>query len=446
MELSEADGDHVVSMAAIDVDRNVWGRQMSEQQRTFGVELRRIREEAGLSLSALSRSVHYTKGYLSKVETSDKSPSPELARLCDAALDAGGVLVALVPQVRTPKVDPTPRCDEWAPNFAPDGTNGQLQSLAGAKDGLAAAAGEEITVDVFRALFNQAVDLGELVSSRVVLPTVTTNANTLWSLALVAPPATRSSLTTLAALNATYAGWLALETGDDHAAQWWSRTAVGLAKLVDDANLVAYTLTREAQVAVFRDDPDQVLALASGIEDDTRASARYRGIAAHRLAQAHAMMGDYDECQRALDRSMVLMPEATEPPTFDGAVLPPMANGGSHVGGVIAGWCLYDLGRPRAAAEVLEKELVRIPSSHRRAGARFGARRVLAYAAAGEVDHACALAHELLDIASVVDSATVRMEFRRLARALARWHTHQAVRELSPQLAAALRTPVGPVP
>jgi hypothetical protein len=279
-----------------------------------------------------------------------------------------------------------------------------------------------------------------LVSSRVVLPMVRTNTNTLWSLALVAPPSTRASLSTLAALNATYAGWLALEAGDDHIAQWWSRAAVGLAKVAADANLVAYTLTREAQVAVFRDDPEQVLALASWIEDDPRVSARYRGIAAHRMAQGHAMMGDYDQCRRALDRSTVLIPEATEPPMFDGVVLPPMANGGAHVGGVITGWCLYELGQPAVAIEILDKEVVRIDSGHRRATARFGARRVLAYAAAGEVDHACTLAHELLDVAEVVDSATVRMEFRRLARALARWHTHRAVRELSPRLAAALRT------
>jgi hypothetical protein len=41
----------------------------------------------------------------------------------------------------------------------------------------------------------------------------------------------------------------------------------------------------------------------------------------------------------------------------------------------------------------------------------------------------------------VVDSATVRMELRRLARALARWHNHRAVRELNPRLTAVLRTP-----
>ena len=406
---------------------------MTGQPGTFGVELRRIREARGLSLGALGKEIHYSKGYLSKIENSENPPQIELARLCDAALDANGALMALVAPARAAETRATAGDDEWTLDVAPCGMT--------PADGLAATAGDEVTVNAFRDLFNHSVALGEQVSSRVVLPTVITHANTLWSMAHLAPSATRSSLTMLAALNATYAGWLALEAGDDHAAQRWSRTAVSMARLVGNADLVAYTLIREAQVAVYRDDPEQVLALAMQIGMETNVSARFRGIAAHREAQGHALLGDYDQCQRALDRSTELMPEVEEPPTFDGARLPPMANGGSHVGGVIAGWCLHDLGRPNVAVEVLDKEIVRIDSTHRRAAARFGARRVLAHAVAGEVDHACVLAHELLDLAVVVDSATVRMELRRLARALARWHNHGAVRELNPRLAAVLRTP-----
>lgn len=416
---------------------------MPGQSGMFGVELRRIRQEAGLSLCALSRAIHYSKGHLSKVENSEKPPHIDLARLCDAALGAGGALLALVP-ARTLETVAAPRDDAWMLDLTPDGTGPNTAPpfvMSSSAGGLAAAAAEEITVEVFRASFNRSVDLGERVSSRVVLPMVTTHANTLWSLALVAPAATRSSLTTLAALNATYAGWLVLEAGDDHVAQRWSSTAVTLAEQTGNADLVAYTLIREAQVAVFRDSPDRVLALAAQIGRDTRVSPRFRGIAAHREAQGYAMLGDYDQCQRALDRSAILLSAAEEPPTFDGATLPPMANCGAQIGGVIAGWCLHDLGRPRGAVEVLDKEIVRIGETHRRANARFGARRVLAHAATGEVDHACKLAHELLDVAAVVDSATVRGEFRRLARALARWHNHGAVRELNPRLTAALRTP-----
>ncbi|WP_435613695.1 helix-turn-helix domain-containing protein [Streptomyces sp. bgisy159] len=71
--------------------------------------VRRRAEEAalgaGLSLTALSAVVHYSKAQLSKVERGIKAPSRDLARLCDAALHAGGVLIALVapPATDVPK-------------------------------------------------------------------------------------------------------------------------------------------------------------------------------------------------------------------------------------------------------------------------------------------------------------------------------------------------------
>ena len=65
----------------------------------FGAALRRVRAERGLSLSALARLVHYSKGYLSKIETGGKPPTADLARRCDEALRAGGALSRLVPGV-----------------------------------------------------------------------------------------------------------------------------------------------------------------------------------------------------------------------------------------------------------------------------------------------------------------------------------------------------------
>jgi transcriptional regulator with XRE-family HTH domain len=61
---------------------------------TFGEELRRCRLDAGLSLTALSAAVHYSKAQLSKVERGIKAPSRDLVRLCDAALQADGALIA----------------------------------------------------------------------------------------------------------------------------------------------------------------------------------------------------------------------------------------------------------------------------------------------------------------------------------------------------------------
>ncbi|MFF7725249.1 helix-turn-helix domain-containing protein [Streptomyces sp. NPDC008001] len=63
-----------------------------------GEELRRLRQQRGMSLAGLSRAVHYTKGYLSRVETGEKPMTAEVARRCEEALGAGGVLTRLVPE------------------------------------------------------------------------------------------------------------------------------------------------------------------------------------------------------------------------------------------------------------------------------------------------------------------------------------------------------------
>jgi transcriptional regulator with XRE-family HTH domain len=60
----------------------------------FGQMLRQLREEQGLSLTAFALSIHYNKGYLSRIERGLQPPSEELARLCDSALNARGDLVA----------------------------------------------------------------------------------------------------------------------------------------------------------------------------------------------------------------------------------------------------------------------------------------------------------------------------------------------------------------
>jgi len=68
---------------------------MSEGAPEFGGELRRLRVAAGLSLRGLAARVHYSKGYLSKVENGRARANPGFARACDAVLGTGGALVAL---------------------------------------------------------------------------------------------------------------------------------------------------------------------------------------------------------------------------------------------------------------------------------------------------------------------------------------------------------------
>ncbi|MFD5142724.1 helix-turn-helix domain-containing protein [Streptomyces sp. NPDC058401] len=64
----------------------------------FPAQLRRLRVERGLSLGDLARRTHYSKGYLSKIETGAKPVTLEVARSCDRVLGAEGELLRLVPE------------------------------------------------------------------------------------------------------------------------------------------------------------------------------------------------------------------------------------------------------------------------------------------------------------------------------------------------------------
>ncbi len=62
----------------------------------FPAQLRRLRQQRGLSLADLARQTHYSKGYLSKIETGAKRATVDVARRCDRILGAEGALLRLV--------------------------------------------------------------------------------------------------------------------------------------------------------------------------------------------------------------------------------------------------------------------------------------------------------------------------------------------------------------
>jgi hypothetical protein len=138
---------------------------------------------------------------------------------------------------------------------------------------------------------------------------------------------------------------------------------------------------------------------------------------------------------RALDRAashlQVASTERSDDPVIGTSNVPdPVA--------VVTGWCLYDLGRPKDAAAVLDHQIEQIPVTAVRARVRFGIRQALAHAAAGDVDHACALAQLMMGPVATIGSATILTDVRRLATTLRRWNGNKAVYELGPAFATAL--------
>ncbi|MFD9301354.1 helix-turn-helix domain-containing protein [Streptomyces sp. NPDC060048] len=91
----------------------------------FPAQLRRLRVQRGLSLADLARETHYSKGYLSKIETGAKPVTADVARCCDRVLRAEGELLRLVPESEGP----------GPPAPAPSGVAGPSRSGAGALAG-----------------------------------------------------------------------------------------------------------------------------------------------------------------------------------------------------------------------------------------------------------------------------------------------------------------------
>lgn len=439
---------------------------------SFGSELRRRRLAAGLSLNQMALGLHYSKGYLSKIETGSRPPSLALARRCDRILEADGALLRALPPTPPSSAAaasmPEVGSDDWALDLMMDGSSeahllrrrdllvGGAISLFGVTAGapaLAAVAGMESTSGSFAAMLHQLRIQGRAQPPALLLPTLVVQVHSLSTLAEAAAPAARDRLLLLASRFAEYTGWMVQESGDDRAMAWWTHRAVTYAKAAGDHELAAYAHVRHANAALYRGDGASTVDLAqrayaqvmTGSADrpaDPVGADRVRALALQRQAQGHALLGRSDDCLRALDQARTLF-DGLEPPGRP----PPQAGDRPVLGtsadpsDLVLGWCLHDLGRSEDAVPVLERHLALIPETARRARARAGARLALAYTGVGDVTAACGTTQLVLDDQDHVDSATVRHDLRAVAQGLSRWRAEPEVQRLSGgPLAAALRS------
>ncbi|MFE9746388.1 multiprotein-bridging factor 1 family protein [Saccharothrix saharensis] len=401
---------------------------------SFGELLRECRVAAGLSIGQLAKRVHYSKGHLSKIENDLKLPHDTMARLCDSVLNAGGSLIEAARAARDQAVE---RAAEAGLTLD---RRQVLVAGTGTVLGMALAGGprpapDERVVAGMRTSFEHLRSLGMQTSPVVVLEPLVALLRTVHALAHENPEPVRSRLLLLAARIAEYTGWMNQEVGDEQRALSWTRHASELARAGGDREIVSYAFVREAGLALYRQDAAGTIELARQAQGIDRASTRTRGLAARREAQGHALAGDLGAFDRAMDRAADLLDRSTA----DTGAYPVLGSTAPDPAELARGWSLCDLGRTAESATVLERELVRLPATSRRSRARFGTRRSLALALAGEIDQSCATLVGTLDDVAHVDSATVRADLRELSRTLGRWHNHGAVREVYPELRRVLR-------
>lgn len=104
----------------------------------FPAQLRRLRMQRGMSLADLARRTHYSKGYLSKIETGSKRATVDVARRCDDVLRAGGELLRMVPETGPPDPSPGPAGGRTAGSAR---TEGCRPSPRRTRDGTSAGSG-----------------------------------------------------------------------------------------------------------------------------------------------------------------------------------------------------------------------------------------------------------------------------------------------------------------
>lgn len=384
---------------------------------TFGELLREHRIAAGMSMGRLAKLIHYSKGYLSKIENDVKPPTPTIARLCDGVLDAGGRLI------------------EAALHDAPGLARRQVL-VAGTMLGVGAFAGsgpravpDEQVIAGMRTSFENLRGLGLRTSPMVLIEPLKALQHTVHGMARENTGPVGTSLLRLAARIAEYTGWMSQEAGDEQGALWWTRQASELSRAAADPDIASYSFVREAGIAFYRQDAQRTINLAQQAQWIGSAGARVLALAARREAQGHALAGNRYATESAFERAARLMDSA--PPDSPYSALGPSAPDPLELA---RGWALSDLGRNAEAAIVLDRQLALVPATSRRTRARFGTRRSLAHALSGEVEQSCRKLAETIDDAAHVDSATVRTDLRQLARTLGRWHNHGAVREIYPEL------------
>lgn len=342
---------------------------------TFAQEVRRLRKERGLSLSQMAGLVPYSKGHLSKIENGQVHPNPEMARIFDSVLHADGHLIELADA----PVRPIPS--------------------------------DHTALLTYDSMFDNHRALGHRLSPEVVLVSLRPQVDVLSSMARSADdPGLGRGLWLLAARYAEYAGWMEQERGDDASAAELTKRAVQYAAKGGDLELEAWALVRAAEFAMYRGDARATVGYARRA-GKSRSLAVQAG-AALREAQGFALAGAADPCQQALDRADQLQQAVSESPYGTTSLVDQVA--------ITRAWAFHDLGRHAEAAAIMDTQMPLIAPTALRARTRFGVRRALAYAEAGEVDHACELVTGLLDDIRQVQSATVHIDLTAFSRLLTR--------------------------
>jgi transcriptional regulator with XRE-family HTH domain len=390
---------------------------MSSRRADFAAELARRRADAELSLADVASRAHVHRAHVHRAERGERWPSRPIVQALDTALDADGALLATWDVADTTPIPADP--DEFE-RFERALTAPQRTDTA--------------VVEYLARVLAEQRRAEDTLGARRLCPPVLAQIHVIDALATDARGPVRRELLSVSSHYCQFAGWLGQDTMDAAGARRYYGRAMDAAQEMGDADMITSVLSLTSHLAWSRGDAATAVGLAqAGQRDPRRVSDAVLALIAQQEARGHALGGDVEATERALDRSAALTHAAAEYP--DDA--PPWVyfNDPSRLA-FQRGVAYVELGRYADAVPLLFTALESLANGYERDRARYAAMLALALAGAGEAEAAVLHAKRSAELAVATGSALAARELRRVRAVLREQGAEQAVRELAEHLRA----------
>ena len=221
-----------------------------------------------------------------------------------------------------------------------------------------------------------------------------------------------------------FGGWVFQDAGDLACAMHWTDRALDYALELGDRRVIAYTLMRKAMIATESGDPAHGLGIAnSALEYKDALTPRLRAVILRQRSYSNAALGEVIATARDSDEAVIEAVAGERQGEDDRAPYCTPTYAAMEAG---ASWVL--LGHPKTALPILEKSRAEwLDHTQVRDYALCVSRLAMAYAAAGELEQACAAADEVVALAQGLGSRRVVGQLDLLYRRLDRWRQDPAV-------------------
>lgn len=290
------------------------------------------------------------------------------------------------------------------------------------------------TVSYFRNVLAEHVRADNLMGPHHLVEVVRAQAILLDQVLAEARGALRADLLYLACRYNEFAGWLYQDAGDASHAMQLSDRAMDYGLEINVPRESAYILMRKSNIANDLGRPDHALAIAkAALRHSTRIPPRIRALAYGQLARAHALLGETDQCSRALDSAL------REVSRRDANSDDLAAYCNSSYISMEAASCWTRLGKPDQAVPIFERSLEAWPQHLRRDQGLCLSRLAIAHAARDNIDQAVTAGRHAIAVVQAATSGRALDELDRLRTRLAPWRRRAEVSELTTQIRDLIR-------